>query len=112
MRFPSIVIACIAAVLAANGDVDARESCQRVGNQTYCSDGRLFEHFGNTTYDRNGNYWQQYGTQTYGSDRTLHQRSGGQTYDARGRPLQDFGKHTSEPNATSCERDGKMVLCE
>ena len=112
MRYPTMIVGCFAASVASVVVGDARDSCQRVGNQTYCSDGRIFEHFGNTTYDRRGNSWQQLGNQTYGSDRTLHERSQNETYDARGRPSQDFGRHTNEPKAGSCERNGEMVLCE
>jgi hypothetical protein len=103
--------ALLAAITAASSGADARESCQRVGNQTYCSDGKLYDHFGNTTYDRNGHSWEQTGSQVRGSDGRLYNQSGGDVYDSQGRPLPPFGNHTNEPTAGDCQRSGGMVSC-
>ena len=71
MRYPAIMIS-LAAVAIISGDLaNARESCQRLGNQTYCSDGKLYDHFGNTTYDRNGHSWEQTGSQVRGPNGRL-----------------------------------------
>jgi hypothetical protein len=112
MRYAAILVPLVALAIASNDRAHARESCQRLGNQTYCSDGKLYDHFGNTTYDRNGYSWEQTGSQVRGSDGRLYNRSGDQVYDSRGRPLTPFGHHTNEPTAGSCDRMGGMVSCK
>jgi hypothetical protein len=111
MHLTPLAFAMTAVLVASIGASDARESCQRVGNQTYCSDGKLYDHFGNTTYDRNGHSWEQVGDQVRGSDGRLYNQSGDQVYDSRGRPVTPFGHHTNEPTAGSCDRMGGMVSC-
>src|SRR5437879_2488272 len=108
----AFALACVVALVASIGTANARVSCQRVGNQTYCSDGRLYDHFGSTTYDRNGHAWEQVGSQVRGSDGRLYNRSGNQTYDSRGKPFEPLGNQTNEPTAGSCERLGNMVSCK
>jgi hypothetical protein len=112
MDLPASCAFVVVALLASSVPLAARESCQRVGNQTYCSDGKLYDHFGNTTYDRNGRSWEQVGSQVRGSDGRLYNQSDNGTYDSRGRPLSPFGNHTNEPSAGSCERLGNMVSCK
>jgi hypothetical protein len=111
-RYAAIVMALAAVAITSSDLAQARESCQRVGNQTYCSDGKLYDHFGNTTYDRNGHSWEQTGSQVRGSDGRLYNQSGDQVYDGQGRPLSPFGNHANEPTAGSCDRMGGMVSCK
>jgi len=112
MRRASFALTVVVALVASIGSAHARVSCQRVGNQTYCSDGRLYDHFGSTTYDRNGHAWEQLGSQVRGSDGRLYNRSQNQTYDSRGKPFEPLGNQTNEPTAGSCERLGNMVSCK
>jgi hypothetical protein len=112
MRSAVIGVTLIATIIALANTAHTRESCQRLGNQTYCSDGKLYDHFGNTTYDRNGRSWEQTGSQVRGSDGRLYNQSGDQVYDSRGRPLTPFGHHTNEPSAGACDRMGGMVSCK
>jgi hypothetical protein len=112
MGRPTILMSIVAIAISSSLPASARESCQRLGNQTYCSDGKLYDNFGNTTYDRNGHSWEQVGSQVRGSDGRLYNQSGDQVYDSRGRPLAPFGNHTNEPTAGSCDRMGGMVSCK
>ena len=112
MCYAAILISLVAIAITSSDLANARESCQRLGNQTYCSGGKLYEQFGNTTYDRNGHSWQQLGNQVRGSDGRVYSEYGNQPYDSRGKPLQPFGNHTNEPTAGSCARMGGMVSCK
>jgi hypothetical protein len=110
MRCAAILLTLAAALIAMSGIANADTYCQQVGNQTYCSDGQIYERFGNTTYDRRGNYWQHYGNQTYGSDGTMYEKSGNQTYVNQGGAWQLFDSQTYDANP--CKLIAKMVFCQ
>ena len=80
--------------LGLNGASSAQVSCQKIGQQTYCSNGQVLQRFGNTTYDGQGHAWQQSGDRTYSSDGTTYQRSGNQILDNKGNSLQRFGNQS------------------
>lgn len=110
MRCIAIVLTVAAASIVAIGPSNAEGFCQKVGNQTYCSNGQIYEQFDNLTYDRRGNTWQQYGNQTYGTDGTLYEQYGDQTYVNQGGVWQQFDNQT--PAGTSCKLIEKMVFCQ
>jgi|SRR5215475_15100133 len=100
-----------AAILTCSPDVLlARAICQQVGHQTYCSDGQVFENFGNTIYDRRGHTWQQFGNQTYGSDGTLYERYDNQTFVNRRGAVRQYENNRYDP--TSCELVGGVAFCK
>jgi hypothetical protein len=105
----SILVVTLTGSISAG---DARDSCQHLGNQTYCGHGELFDHFGNETYDRRGNTWHDVGGQTIGPDRKVYQRLNNHTYDSRGKAYPTFGDQTNEENERSCTRTGDMVKCK
>ena len=108
MCYAAILISLVAIAITSSDLANARESCQRLGNQTYCSDGRLYDNFGNTTYDRNGRSWQQLGNQVRGSDGRVYSEFDNQTYDSRGKPLEcpiaDLHTKRRHPLLAACER--------
>src|SRR5215475_6169736 len=62
----------------------AQVTCQKVGAQTYCTNGQVLQRFGNTTYDGKGHAWQETGNNTRnntgnntttGSNGTIYQQS-------------------------------------
>ena len=107
----AVFLATVAAMVLSSELSLGRDSCQRVGHQTRCSNGELFERFGKTTYDRNGSYWQQLGNQTSGGRGKLHQEFKNQTYDSHGKSSGPLGRDTNERNVTSCKRVGDVVAC-
>lgn len=104
-------VAAFAAWLAPASVSDAQVSCQQIGNQTHCSNGQIFQRYGNITYDGQGRSWQQFGNQTYGSDGTAYQRLGNQTFDGQGNSWQQFGDQTFGSDGSMCQRIGTMVFC-
>jgi hypothetical protein len=97
MRLIGMIIATLA---ASTGVADAQISCQKVGSQTYCSNGQAFQRFGTTNYDGQGHAWQQSGDRTSGADGTTYRRSGSQIYDSKGNSLQRFGDQTYRSDGT------------
>ena len=71
----------IAIWLGLAGASSAQLSCQKIGQQTYCSNGQVLQRFGNTIYDGKGHAWQELGDRTTSSDGTTYQRSGNQILD-------------------------------
>ncbi|GAA7764517.1 hypothetical protein HpMS107_34330 [Helicobacter pylori] len=55
------------------------QTCQRIGNQTYCSNGMSAQQIGNQTYYSDGTTSQRIGNQTYYSNGTTAQQIGNQT---------------------------------
>ena len=85
--------AIIAAVLLL-GLVDASNAqvnCQKIGEQTYCSNGQVMQRFGNTVYDGKGHAWQESGNRTTSADGTIYQQSRNQISSSKGDVLQQFG---------------------
>jgi hypothetical protein len=110
MRLLTAAAACAVVLIGSTDMVGARTICQQVGNQTYCSDGQVFERFGNTIYDRKGHTWQEFGNQTYGSDGTLYQRYDNQTFVNRRGVI---GQHENNRyDSTSCELIGAIAFCK
>ena len=68
----------IAAALFATATM-AQVSCQRYGNQTSCTNGQIFHHYGSQTIDNLGNTWQHYDHQTDGCNGTRYTHYGNQT---------------------------------
>jgi hypothetical protein len=88
------LIIAIVLWLGLTGASSAQVSCQKIGQQTNCSNGQVLQRFGNTTYDGQGHAWQQSGDRTYSSNGTTYQRSGNQILDSTGNSLQRFGNQT------------------
>jgi hypothetical protein len=91
----------------------AQVTCQKVGAQTYCSNGQVMQRFGNTTYDGKGHAWQETGnntrnntrnntsnTTTTGSNGTIYQQSPNQISDNKGAVFQQFGNQTVGSNGS------------
>jgi hypothetical protein len=107
----SAVFLFLAAAVAAVNPIDLSRAdvfCQQAGNQTYCSDGRVYERFGNTIYDRNGHTWQQLFNQTYSSDGTLYERYDNQTFVRRRGAVRHYD---NQPYGTNCELIGAVAFC-
>ena len=92
--------------LGLTGASSAQVSCQKIGQQTNCSNGQVLQRFGNTTYDGQGHAWQQSGDRTYGSNGTTYQRSGNQILDSTGNSLQRFGTQTFRSDGTVYQKSG------
>ena len=91
----------------------AQVTCQKVGAQTYCTNGQVLQRFGNTTYDGKGHAWQETGNNTRnntnnntsnntttGSNGTIYQQSGSQISDNKGAVFQQFGNQTFRSNGS------------
>jgi hypothetical protein len=78
----------------------AQVNCQKVGAQTYCSNGQVLQRFGNTTYDGKGHAWQETGTNTTGSNGTVYNQSRNQISDNKGAVFQQFGNQTVRSNGS------------
>ena len=55
MRAITVAALLIGVVDASNAQVN----CQKIGEQTYCSNGQVMQRFGNTVYDGKGHAWQE-----------------------------------------------------
>jgi hypothetical protein len=96
----------IAIWLGLTGASGAQVSCQKIGQQTYCSNGQVLQRFGNTISDGKGHTWQESGDRTTSSDGTTYQRSGSQILDSKGNSLQRFGNQTLRSNGTVYQNSG------
>ena len=86
--------AIIAAAVILLGVVDvshAQVNCQKIGEQTYCTNGQVMQRFGNTVYDGKGHAWQESGNRTTSADGTIYQQSRNQITSSKGDVLQQFG---------------------
>jgi hypothetical protein len=93
------IIIAIVLWLGAVGISSAQVTCQKVGQQTYCTNGQVLQRFGNTTYDGKGHAWEeQSGNRTTGSNGTVYQQSRNQITDNKGAVLQQFGNQTVRSN--------------
>ena len=78
----------------------AQVTCQKIGAQTYCSNGQVLQRFGNTTYDGKGRAWQETRTNTTGSNGTVYQQSRNQISDNKGAVFQQFGNQAVRSNGS------------
>jgi hypothetical protein len=103
----TVVVLVLGLVLADTSS--AQVTCQKVGAQTYCSNGQVLQRFGNTTYDGKGHAWQETDNSarnnisnntTTGSNGTIYQQSRSQISDNKGAVFQQFGNQTVRSNGS------------
>ena len=82
----------VAALLLGVVDAShAQVNCQKIGEQTYCSNGQVMQRFGNTVYDGKGHAWQESGNRTTSADGTIYRQSRNQISSSKGDVVQQFG---------------------
>ncbi len=86
-------------------------TCNKVGSQTYCSNGQTFFQSGNVTIDNQGHVWNNFGNQTLGSQGDLYTRQGNQTFDNRGNSWNVIGNQQVGPSGNKCVQIGSQVYC-
>ena len=92
------------------GVSNAQVNCQKIGEQTYCSNGQVLQRFGNTVYDGKGHAWQQSGKRTTSADGTIYQQSGNQILSNKGDVLQQFGSQNF--NGYQNSSNGQPVISQ
>jgi hypothetical protein len=110
MRGIATVLGVAGALMLTTWASHAEVFCQQAGSQTYCSNGQVFEQFGNMTYDHRGNAWQQLGNQAYGSNGTVYEQHGPQTFVSRGGSVQQFDNQSR--TGAPCKLIGGLAVCQ
>ena len=105
--FAVLMVAAVIAQGAAAGNV----TCNKLGNQTHCSDGSTVTRQGNFAYDEKGNSWRKMGNFTHGSDGTTYNRIGNFTFDNKGNSYNRIGNYTFGSDGSSCNEIGDQVHC-
>jgi hypothetical protein len=91
---------------------DAQQAiCNKVGNQTICSNGQTFSTFGNVTIDNQGRLLNSFGNQTITNQGDIYTQQGSHVFDNRGNSWNVIDSQQVGPTGTKCTLVGTQVLC-
>jgi hypothetical protein len=108
-----IVVVAVGALLGVSLSAASAQQviCNKVGNQTICSNGQTFNTFGNVTIDNQGRILNSFGNQTISNQGDIYTRQGSHVFDNRGNSWNVIDSQQVGPTGKKCTLVGTQVLC-